>query len=161
MKSAAPCLVLFLLVALGATRTSSAQDEDLAVIVNPGTRVHELSADQLTAIFTMSQREWPGGETIIPFNHEPGGALRTIFDRAVLGMKPDEAARFWIDRRIRGEGGAPRKVPSVALMLRVVAKLPNSIGYVPWSLVTNDVHVVARVSGGKVRGLGSVGGETR
>jgi hypothetical protein len=47
-------------------------------------------------------------------------------------------------------GDSPRKVPSVALMLRVVAKLPGAIGYVPESMVTPDVKIVARVKDGRV-----------
>lgn len=131
-----------------------ADDTTLLVIVNPSVRAAELSADQLEAIFTMSQREWPGGDAIIPFNYPPGSLLRERFDRTVLRMDRDEVARFWIDRRIRGAGNAPRKVPTVALLLRVVANLPGAIGYVPSGPLPADVKLVALVSDGRVVGAG-------
>ncbi len=124
--------------------------EPLVVIVNPATSASQLSADRLEAIFTLSQREWSGGQTVIPFNYAPGVGIRETFDRVVLGMNSEEVARFWIDRRIRGMGDSPRKVPTIALMLRVVAKLPGAIGYVPESAATPDVKVVALIKDGKV-----------
>jgi hypothetical protein len=127
-----------------------ADDVTLLVIANHGVRAEQLSAVQLEAIFTMSQRAWPGGDAIIPFNYPPGSVLRESFDRAVLRMDRDEVARFWIDRRIRGAGDAPRKVPTVALLLRIVANLPGAIGYVPSGPLPADVKLVARVSDGNV-----------
>ena len=144
--------VLAMLVCSSSRRV--AEDLTLLAIVNPSVRSAELSADQLEAIFTMSEREWPGGDAIIPFNYPPGSALRDKFDRTVLGMGQDEVARFWIDRRIRGVGDAPRKVPTVALLLRVIANLHGAIGYVPAGPMPADVKVVARVSAGKVSRAG-------
>src|SRR6185295_4307646 len=74
-----------------------AVDEPLAVIVNPASYTGPLSADRLEAVFTMSQRDWSPGKPVIPFNYAPGLAIRDTFDRAVLGMAPDEVARYWID----------------------------------------------------------------
>jgi hypothetical protein len=152
MKKALPWLLLLVLVAWHGAIASRglAADNRLVVIVHPGTRVQTLSADELEALFTLSQRAWPDGQPAIPFNFAPGAPLREQFDRVVLGMNGDEVARFWIDRRIRGLGDAPRKVPSVALMLRVVAKLPGALGYVPEDAVTHEVKVVARIVDGKL-----------
>lgn len=129
---------------------ASAQTDELAVIVNPKASVRSLSAGELEAIYSLSIQHWQGGETIIAFNYMPMTQLRSSFDRVVLGMDPDQVARFWIDRRVRGQGDAPRKIPTPELMLRVVANLPGSIGYVPRTMVGPGVKVVALVSGGRV-----------
>lgn len=151
MKKLLPWLLIAFAASLGAAAPREAQGEGgMVVIVNPSTRVDTLSGDRLEALFSLSQREWSSGQPAIPFNFAPGVPLRESFDRAVLGMNGDEVARFWIDRRIRGLGDSPRKVPSIALMLRVVAKLPGAIGYVPEEAVTRDVKVVARIVNGKV-----------
>lgn len=122
-----------------------AEDETLWVIVHPSVPAAELTPDQLTAIFTLSQRVWPGGQSVIPYNYDPANSLRQRFDRLVLGMDSDEVARFWIDRKIRGQGDSPRKVPSVALMVRIVANLPGAIGYVPAGTPATGTKVVAQV----------------
>jgi ABC-type phosphate transport system substrate-binding protein len=119
--------------------------EVLAVIVHPRVAVRTLSRDELDAIFTLRQREWPNGGRILAFNLAPGNPGREQFDRVVLGMLPDEIGRFWIDRRVRGAGMPPRTVASAAMLVRVVATLVSSIGYVPRSEVTAQVKVVALV----------------
>jgi ABC-type phosphate transport system substrate-binding protein len=150
MKARLTWLLPVLALVICSSSRSVAEDITLLVIVNPSVRASELSADQLEAIFTLSDRQWPGGEAIIPFNYPPGSVLRESFDRAVLRMAPEEVARFWIDQRIRGIGDAPRKVPTAAILLRVVANLRGAIGYVPSGPIPADVKLVARVSAGKV-----------
>ena len=89
--------------------------------------------------------------SIAPLIRVLGGLpARTHFDRVVLGMTPDEVARFWIDRRIRGRGSPPTKAPKAATVLKVVAALAGAIGYVPQSQVGPGVKVVARVAQDKV-----------
>jgi hypothetical protein len=149
-----PAAALALALALSGS-VRAVDDVTLLVIVHPRVRLNELSADQLEAIFTMSVREWPGGEPTVPYNYVPGSPYRERFDRAALRMAPEEVARFWIDRRIRGMGDAPRKVPTVALMLRVVANLPGAIGYVPEGPLPPDVKLVARIVGGRVLHVGA------
>jgi hypothetical protein len=74
-----------------------------------------------------------------------------MFDSVVLGMNPDEVARYWIDRRIRGDSRPPRKVQSASTVLALVAKSEGGIGYVPLADVNASVKVVARVEGGQVK----------
>ena len=58
-------------------------------------------------------------------------------------MSPDEVARYWIDRKIRGEGGAPKAVGSVELLQRVVSKMEHSVAYVRADQVRPEVRIVA------------------
>jgi ABC-type phosphate transport system substrate-binding protein len=131
---------------------SAANGEDLAVIVNPSITVNNLSAAELEAIFTSSKRTWTNGLSIGAFSYPVEQAIRRTFDSVVLRMSPEEIARFWIDQRVRGGAPPPRQVPDPSLTVRLVAKLPGSIAYVPESLVNPSVKVVARVRNGKVIG---------
>jgi hypothetical protein len=70
------------------------------------------------------------GVRLVALNQPPGSPARVSFDRTLLGLEPDAVARFWIDQRIRGQGTAPRAIPNVALLLRVLAQLPGGISYV-------------------------------
>ena len=140
-----------LALALSSRAPSAAEDDTLLVIVNPGVTAGGLSGDNLGAIYTMARRGWPGGLNVIPYNYDPSNKLRIRFDQVVLGMSPDQAARFWVDHRIRGAGSAPRKVPSVALMVRVVSQLAGAIGYVPAGTPTAGTKVVARISNNRVQ----------
>ena len=67
----------------------------------------------------------------------------------VLDLEPDEMARYWIDARIRHGEEAPRTVAS-SLLVRVVARLGGSIGYVPAGEALSGVKIVARIERGRV-----------
>lgn len=134
-----------------APRASGAQDEELAVVVNPDNSVRSLSSAEVEAIFAARKRYWGGGRNVVAFNYAPKHSLRIAFDRAVLRMGPDEVSKFWINQRIRGRASPPRQVPSPKLMLRVVERLEGAIGYVPLDMARRgDVKIVAVVRGGEV-----------
>ena len=141
--------ILFAALAAQSGQPASSQSDEIAVIAHPSV-ADTLDADTLTSIFTVRTRRWSNGDRVIPFNLRAGHPLRTRFDRTVNHMSPDEVASFWIDRRIRGGGRPPREVRSPQLVLRVVATLEGSIGYVPRHLVTSNVRVVAIVRGDSV-----------
>jgi hypothetical protein len=149
-------LVASLLVALLSypRATSLAADGgapvDLAVVVNPAVPVQRLSAAELESIFTSSRRNWPDGSSVSAFSYRPEDEVRHAFDGAVLRMSPDEVARFWLDQRVRGGSRPPRQVPDPLLAVRLTARLPGSIAYVPENLVNGSVKVVARIKSGKV-----------
>lgn len=137
-------------LAAAAPSRAWADAQEIAVIVNPAREESRLGADTLEAIFRTEMKTWPSGGKIVPFNFPARHSVRVAFDRAVLHMSPDEVARFWIDRRVRGGERPPRQVESTELMMKVIAKLEGGIGYVASSDVTDSVKVVARVRDGEV-----------
>jgi hypothetical protein len=145
--SSAGLFALALAFLCAPTRAESGR---MLVIVHPKVPVGSLTHDELESIFTLSRQRWPNGDSIVVFNFGPGTSERTRFDQLVLGMDPDAAAHFWIDRRIRDGGAPPRKVPSAQMMQRVIASLPGSIGYLPETELGPDVKVVTRIINGQV-----------
>jgi hypothetical protein len=65
-------------------------------------------------------------------------------------MTPDEVSKYWIDRKIRGDGRPPRSLPSSPAIIAVVAADKGAVGYVPAGVSTGRVKVVARIRGGKL-----------
>jgi len=145
-------IIGLLLVAAVVTPARALPSLDLAVIVNPATRVSHMSAVEMETMFTRAQTRWSDGTPIVPLNAPPGTEARIAFDRAVLRLNPDDVGRFWIDRRIRGLGLPPRQLAEPGSVMRVVEKLNGTISYVPESLVLHNgkVKVVARIRQGKV-----------
>lgn len=119
--------------------------EDIHVIVHPRSNITRLSGNELEAIYTRSTTRWDDGSSIIPLNLADTSPVRRQFDHAVLRLSPEMVGRFWLDQRIRGLGAPPRQVPDIALLVKVVERLPGSIGYVPASRVTPGTKVVARI----------------
>jgi hypothetical protein len=122
---------------------------DLVVIVNAANS-DRLSAAMLERIFLRKEMSWGNGERIIPLNANPETERRQHFDRVVLGMTPDEAARYWLDQRIRGGGAAPREIGDAVLTVKLIAKLTSTIGYVPGDVPLSGVRIVARIRNDKV-----------
>ncbi len=101
----------------------------LAVIVAKSSELTELSSSQLTRMY-MGELVDNGAHRLIPLNRATASEERAEFDRMVLGKSPDEMARYWIDRKIRGQSGAPKAVEPVDVYERVIAKLDGAVGYV-------------------------------
>jgi ABC-type phosphate transport system substrate-binding protein len=122
------------------TATRAARDP-LVVLVGADSPVHDLGASQLRALF-LGRVVTVSGTRLIPFNQPAGSSEREHFDRALLGMSPLEAARYWVNERIRGNAAAPRQVSSSRLVVRVVERLPGAVGYVPLSESAGSVRAL-------------------
>ena len=144
--------ILSSMVVLAAVMTTSmgqslhaGERAPLAVIVSRSNPLNELSSAQLSRMY-MGDMVDSGGGRLIPLNRATATEERAQFDRLVLGKSPDEMARYWIDRKIRGQSGAPKAVEPVDVYARVVAKLDGAIGYVKVSDLRGDVKVL-RIDG--------------
>jgi ABC-type phosphate transport system substrate-binding protein len=144
VRGIAVLLVLFAALSVSPLAHSQA-DSPLLVIVHLGVPDARVDANELRAIFLRKRTLWSNGRRIVPLNHPPGSPVRVAFDRTTLGFSGDQAARFWIDARIRYGTEAPMSIASEALLARVVKQLPGSIGYVRGSAAPAGVRVIARV----------------
>jgi hypothetical protein len=115
--------------------------EPLAIISSKQGGVTELSLYQLKRLYLGDTIQGPSGE-IMALNREVKGSERLGFDRTVLGMSSEAAARYWIDRRIRGQSGAPRAVEPAGVIQRVVARVPRAVAYVLPRDLSPEVQVV-------------------
>ncbi|MEY4578758.1 MAG: hypothetical protein RL701_3461 [Pseudomonadota bacterium] len=129
---------------------ASEDEAIIEVIVHRSSPATHLSSAEVEALFTRTQTRWSDGSPVVPLSFPTGTTIREQFDRAVLRLDADQVGRFWLDRRIRGLGAPPKQVLNAALMIKVVANLPGSIGYVPASRNRVGVKVVARIARGRV-----------
>jgi ABC-type phosphate transport system substrate-binding protein len=127
-----------------------ADGDDVAVVVNKSNGVSAMNRSQLSALFKAKSTEFPGGTRATPVNLPPESPARQTFDYTVLGLRPDEVERFWVDSKIRSGVGSPRKVTGPAALVRVVSTDESAIGYVASSDVNDSVRVVARIRAGQV-----------
>jgi hypothetical protein len=140
MKIAIASIVIAL-VALLPAGTARADGKKLVVVVAKGSSLTDISRGDLKRCF-LGDPVSSGGKTLVPFNATNNTPERTGFDKAVLGMTPEEVGRFWVDRKVRGQSGAPRSLPSSAHMAKVAAKFPGAIGYLTADQLTPDVQAV-------------------
>ena len=107
---------------------ASASAGRLVVVVGRSSPIDGVSLGLLRRVF-LSQPVDEKGLRLVPFNAPPLAPERVLFDRKVLRMSPDEAARHWVDQRIRGNPGPPRTIAGAKLLKQVVSRLPGAISY--------------------------------
>ena len=125
------------------TRTArAAAVAPLAVVVARNSPIERLSRFELKKLYLGANLQAPDGERVLPFHQMYSAPDRVAFERVVLGMDQQELARYWIDRKIRGESGAPHAVGSAELLQRVVSRLSQSVGYVRLDQVGPELRVI-------------------
>jgi hypothetical protein len=117
----------------------------LAIVVGKDFPLDNLSFGELKRLY-MGDPVDAHGKRLIPLALQNRSPERAQFDRTVLGMSPDAVARYWVDRRIRGESGPPKAIDSPQILLRVVDKLDGALGYVRADAVSGAVKVL-RIDG--------------
>jgi ABC-type phosphate transport system substrate-binding protein len=117
----------------GLSSTSAlAAGEAIAVVVSSNSRQRGLSSDKLRRIFLALPTDDDDGHRFVPINLAQGSSVREHFDREVLNMSSEDAARYWIDQRLRGNK-PPRSAASLDICRRAVQDMPGAISYLPLS----------------------------
>jgi hypothetical protein len=135
------------MASLGATTraVNAGERAVLVVVVAKTSTLDELSLAELRRMY-LGEPVDSGGKRLIPINHATSLKDRIAFDKLVLGMSKEEVTRYWVDRKIRGQSGAPKAIDPADVHQRVVAKLPGAVGYVRSTELRDDVKVV-RING--------------
>jgi ABC-type phosphate transport system substrate-binding protein len=132
-----------LAAALWVLVAAPAGGDDLVVIVHP-TQAASLDAGAIAQIYLKQRRRWPGGETILPVNREPGSTERDQFANAVLGRTPQQLALYWNRQYFHGVQ-PPATLASNEAVRRFVAREPRAIGYLRASALDDSVRVVLQL----------------
>ncbi|HMA92753.1 MAG TPA: hypothetical protein VKP30_08710 [Polyangiaceae bacterium] len=140
----ARCLALLAAVMVMAFSPAPQADEStrLAVVVAKSSPITGLTLNELKRLYLGSVLTGPGGVNVIGVNQAKHSPARTTFERVVLRMSEDELGRYWIDRKIRGNSGPPKSLPSPEYARRAVAGNPTAVTYLRINELGHDVRVI-------------------
>jgi phosphate transport system substrate-binding protein len=128
-RSTAIPLLIFLLVPTLA-QISLAQDQDVAVVVNPKNPVNDISKSELRKIFAGEKRTWARGVSIKLVVRVPGSYERAVLLR-LLGMSESEYKQYWVAQVFHGEAQAePVALFSNGMQKEAIAAFPGAIALV-------------------------------
>jgi hypothetical protein len=113
----------------------------IVVIVAASFSLRDVSKALLRRIF-LGEPSLHEGTKLVPITAPTGDVMRVAFDRAALGFTQSDSGRYWVDRRIRGQGLPPRSIPNQPLVRAVVAKLPGAVGYISATQLDATVRAV-------------------
>jgi len=111
-----------------------------ALIISKKSDVNTLSTQQVKEIF-MQKRHSIGNQRVIPLNLVGQHESRSLFESNVLGMDRDRLNNYWVKQHY--EGISPPLTQGSFESIKVfVQSVDGAMGYVPSSMVDNNVKVV-------------------
>ena len=114
--------------------------DKVAVIVNSA-NTQELSISDVKNIYSDIVTTWESGESIAVYNLPLKSVDRGIFSREVLRMTSFSAETEINNLKITNRLKNPAKTKRDKLVLSVVSRNPDAIGYVSASLVENKTGI--------------------
>jgi hypothetical protein len=125
MKSATQ--ILFILIAIFITQVSWAGK--VVVIVNEN-NAQTISPGDIKAIYSDHIIQWADGSEIKSYDLPVKDASREVFSQNVLGTSARDVAKTWANRKITNTAKNPPKTKKEKLVVLLVKKKMNAIGYV-------------------------------
>lgn len=117
----------------------------LAIVVAKNSPVSDISFYELKRLY-LGEHISASGKRLLPLNLTPNSRERGAFDKTVLNMSPEAIARYWVDRKIRGDSGPPKTIEPLDLLQRVVARLDGAVGYAPVNEIRPELKAL-RIDG--------------
>lgn len=112
-----------------------------AVIVNSDNN-SGIDIDTVKKIYLGKAKAFPDGSRAIPLTFEQGNPVRDAFNMNILGKSESQYSAFWSKLVFTGRGTPPEMISSEDEMLELVAKNPNTIGFIDESKVNANVKVI-------------------
>ena len=143
--SRAPRCVLGLAALLaGLTLLPRSVSAQLAVVVNSGNPVDELSLDQLRRLYLGQASTFPSGKHARLATHAPSV---NAFDHSALDLQPEIVRSRWMAILFRGETTAvPAALATAEEVKKFVQDHPDAIGYLPVSAADGSMKIL-RIDG--------------
>jgi hypothetical protein len=141
VKSTAILLVVGLAVLLIPPR-ASAQADDVAVVVNSGNSITNISLEELRKLFAGTKRSWTSGHPVRLITRGPGCHERLVLLKLVK-MSESEYKQYWTAQVFRGDADAePSVVPSVGMQREAIIAFSGGITLVNAPEVKPGMKVV-------------------
>ena len=137
-------LMTLLLMALAGAIRSQAQVAPVAVIAHPSVPHERLDDRALLDLYSLEDTRWSDGARVVLFDYKGKSEMKDRFYR-FLGRRSSDMKRVWLRVILSGEGRSPTLLRTGEEVLEQVRLTPGSVGYVPASLVTDEVKVVALI----------------
>jgi phosphate transport system substrate-binding protein len=142
MQNFMAILLLSYLLGPALVQTSLAQNQEVAVVVNPKNPISNITKSELRKVFAGEKRTWAGGLSIKLVVRVTGSYERVVLLR-LLGMSESEYKQYWIAQVFRGEAQAePVALFSNGMQKEAIGALPGAIALVMVGDVKTGMKVI-------------------
>ncbi|WP_019029697.1 hypothetical protein [Colwellia piezophila] len=132
-------IAILILVLVGA---SAQAQEPLAVVVNKANPIDELSRSELIDLFMGKYVAFPNDDKAIPVELNGEHEVKIEFYQNLVGMPLSRVNAYWSRLRFTGRKRAAVFKPNEEELIAFIIANEQAIGYVPQSLITEDLKVV-------------------
>ncbi|MBL4606680.1 MAG: hypothetical protein JKY01_02490 [Pseudomonadales bacterium] len=115
---------------------------DIAVIVNPGNPVSDLSDRDLKRVYLGKTSTLPGGVSVVLSDQKFGAETRGQFYQRCCGVSAQQARSRWAGILFSGSGQPPAEVGQGKDVVGWVAGNKSAMGYIDSALVNDTVKVI-------------------
>ena len=115
---------------------------DVAVVVNPGNAISEISVKDAQRLYLGKTGKFPGGSKAEVFDQSGGQGSRAVFYDKVVGKSESQAKSYWSKQIFTGKGTPPEEVGGDGDIKAKVSANPMAIGYMDASQVDSSVKAV-------------------
>jgi hypothetical protein len=121
---------------------SAHAEEPLAVVVNKANPVNELSRSELIDLFMGKYVAFPDDVKAIPVELNGDHKIKIDFYRNLVGMHLSRVNAYWSRLRFTGRKRAVVFQSNESDLIDFIIANKRAIGYLPQSLITEDLKVV-------------------
>lgn len=118
--------------------------ENVAVIVSNDVNVETINRVDLLEIYTMRRLYWNDGSRIYVADYKGSSEIRSTFYNFIQ-IRVNAIKKIWLKEQFTGRSLSPRIVDDVDEMLKYVDENPGMIGYVPESMVNENVKILITI----------------
>lgn len=116
--------------------------EPLAVVVNKVNPVDKLSQSELIDLFMGKYVAFPGNVAAIPVELNGDHKIKVEFYQNLVDMPLSRVNAYWARLRFTGRKRAAKFYTNEAEVIEFIMANENAIGYIPQSLVSENLKVV-------------------
>ena len=118
---------------------------ELVVIAHPSNPETSLTMREAKKIFLGKSKYLPSGGAVTPIDQKDASAAKDNFYTTVVGMNPDQLAKYRAKLIFSGKGAPPAQEAGDLQVRSRIASNPSSIGYVDSSAVDGSVKVLLTI----------------
>jgi|LakMenE18May11ns_1017448.scaffolds.fasta_scaffold9593549_2 ABC-type phosphate transport system substrate-binding protein len=131
-------ILLLVFATLLVNSTCIFAEEAPRVVIQKQVELTALEQSELVRIFTRKKVFWPSGQKISVFIKPQNSLEHKIFSINILNLTPYKYKSLTDSIVYSGANNPPTEVDSDEQMLSILARTPNSIGYVNYSIIINN-----------------------
>jgi len=131
-----------LILTLPNVSVQAQQSEPLVVVVNKANPVDELSRSELIDLFMGKYVAFPDDSKAIPVELKGEHEIKVEFYQSLVGMSLSRVNAYWSRLHFTGRKRAAVFKPNENELIAFIISNEQAIGYVPQSLITEDLKVV-------------------